>query len=65
MKTILRLCYNSSKYERFIKYGIWNNGLYAYSKITLTEDGKYVINDEDEGAYYQTRFNGKLVMIHI
>lgn len=65
MKTIIRLCLDTYKKEKFIKSGQWDNGRFAYSKITLDESGKEVIKDEDDGAYYQLRIKRQLVMIHI
>lgn len=65
MKTILRLCFETNKKEKFIKSGKWANGLYAYSKITLNERGEEEIKREDDSAYYQQRINRQLVMIHI
>lgn len=65
MKVLLRLCYETNKVEKFVVSGIWGNGLYAYSKITLNENGEEEIKYEDEGTYYQQRINGKLVMVHI
>lgn len=64
MKEILRLCYETNKVEKFVCSGVWANGNYAYSKITLNENGKEEIKNEDDGTYYQMRLNGKLVMVH-
>ena len=65
MQTIIRLCLDTNKKEKFIKSGMWGNGRLAYSKITLNESGEEVIKNEDDGTYYQLRINNKLVMIHI
>ena len=49
----------------FVASGQWSNGLLAYSKLTLNPLGMLVIYDNDNGAYYQQRINGHLVMFHI
>lgn len=65
MKAITRLCYETLIKEKFVKTGIWSNGLFAYSKITLNENGEEEIKNENDNTYYQQRINGQLVMIHI
>ena len=64
-KEILRFSYESNKIEKFVKDGFWANGMFAYSKITLNENGEEEIKNEDEGVYFQRKINGKLVMFHI
>ena len=65
MKAIIRLCYETLIKEKFVKTGIWANGLFAYSRITLNENGEEEIKNEDNNTYYQQRINGQLVMVHI
>ncbi len=62
-KEILRLCNETQKIERFVASGIWSDGHYAYSKISII-DGKSIILNCDDGSYYQQRINGHLVMVH-
>ena len=65
MERILkRLCYETNEVEMFVVSGQWSNGLLAYSKLTLNPLGMLVIYDNDNGAYYQQRINGHLVMVH-
>ena len=63
-KEILRLCYETQKKEWFVASGVWSNGYNAYSKLSMI-NGKPTILDDDDCAYYQTRINGHLVMVHI
>ena len=63
-KEISRLCNETQKKELFVASGIWSNGYIAYSKISSI-NGEPTILDDDDCAYYQTRINGHLVMVHI
>ena len=66
MKSIVeRLCYDTNKVEKFQVSGQWDNGYMAYSKLSLLPTGDYIVYDDDDCAYYQTRINGRLVMVHI
>lgn len=66
MKRIVkRLCYESNEVELFEVGGQWDNGYIAYSKLSLGPCGDLIIYDDDDCAYYQTRINGHLVMVHI
>ena len=51
----------SNVYYQFKVSGQWGNGLMAYSMI----DNKGNIIPEEEGCYYQQRYNGQLVMLHV
>ena len=46
------------KVGNFINSGVWADGHLAYSRL---DENNEIIPDE-EGAYYQTRFGGKLCM---
>lgn len=65
MKEILRKDYHTKEICRFICTGVWTDGHNAYSKITKDEQGKDTIIDCDNGTYYQARYKGQLVMVHI
>ena len=66
MKSILkRLCYETGKEEMFEVSGQWDNGYMAYSKLSMLPTGDFIVYDNDNCAYYQTRLNGRLVMVHI
>lgn len=64
-KRINRLNWSTDEVETFVRQGEWENGTGSYSRITLDSNGEETIADEDDGAYYQQRCGGRLVMFHI
>lgn len=60
-----RYCNETKTVEEFEVYGQWADGHLAYSKITINEKGEKEVKQEDEGTYYQSRSNGKLIMCRI
>lgn len=58
-----RYCLETKKIEEFERYGLWLDGHVAYSKITINEKGKKMIEKKNEGVYYQSRsVDGHLIM---
>lgn len=64
-RIVKRLCYETNQEEMFEVSGQWDNGYMAYSKLSLGPCGDFIVYDDDDCAYYQTRINGHLVMVHI
>lgn len=66
LKRIVRRIYGSNEKGCFEVTGDFADGHLAYSRLTKTDDGEWIIqNEEDEGTWIQVRNNGHLEMLHL